>query len=44
MYDTIIKENINVNESVVFGAKSLVLSSPDDCSTYYGVPAKKRDK
>ncbi len=40
-FNSVIKENIIVNKEVLIGANSLVLDSPDDYSTYYGIPAVK---
>lgn len=40
-FNSVVKENIVVSKEVLIGANSLVLKSPDDYSTYYGVPAVK---
>lgn len=40
-FDSTIKENVVVNKEVLVGAKSLILNSPEDCSLYYGIPARK---
>lgn len=40
-FNSVVKENIIVNKEVLIGANSLLLKSPDDYSTYYGMPAVK---
>ncbi|RFU67129.1 hypothetical protein D0469_16060 [Peribacillus saganii] len=40
-FNTTIKDNIIVGKEVLIGASSLVVKSPENYSTYYGIPAKK---
>lgn len=40
-FNSTLKENIEVDQEVLVGAKSLVIKSPDNYCTYFGIPAKK---